>query len=259
VADVRAGLALVVVVAGCTPDGIEVLRPTARSNDGGLDTRPSLCSLAGAALCEGFEGELLGYPPWGLVEYAGAATIDPTRTYRGQHGLRAHLAAQAGGPSGEVRQAEVTQDVAVPLPALYLRMFLYLPAPGPPDNVRFAAALQRFTPYDGIGLWYDHGFIGYSGIDTSLKEHISATRLPLDRWVCVEWLIGAGAAGTSQVWVDGVDVADLHVSGPTQPAAAPLGRTSFGAALFGVPMDLPTYDLWMDELLVDSRRIGCDG
>jgi hypothetical protein len=246
------GLAL--LVGGCEPDAIDVLRPL---DDGGSVASPSLCSIAGAGLCEGFEGQLLGYPPWGVIAMGAGAAIDGTRAYRGQHSLRVHLDAQPGGPTGDLRQGEVTEDVAVPLPNLYLRAFVYLPSPGPPATVRLATVFQHDPPYVGVALWAANGFLGYSGLDSDVTKHVSATAIPLDRWACVEWAIFADPSGTSQVWLDSVDVADLHVNGATQPQAS-LGWTAFGGGVFGVAAALPSYDFWIDEVLVDSRRLGCD-
>src|SRR5262245_53884487 len=114
-------LALVsLVLWGCQPDGIDVLRPTTTPlspDGGGFDLQPSLCSVANVDLCEGFEGNLLGFPPWGLVEIASSVSIDAGRAFRGQHSLRVTTDAQPGGPQ-LVLQGEVTQDVAVPGPLL---------------------------------------------------------------------------------------------------------------------------------------------
>jgi len=61
------------------------------------------------------------------------------------------------------------------------------------------------------------------------------------------------------VWLDGEELGDAGVSGNIVPGGAGIGRTSFGAGFFGAEAPQPAFDFWVDEIIVDARRVGCAG
>jgi hypothetical protein len=74
------------------------------------------------------------------------------------------------------------------------------------------------------------------------------TRLPNDTWTCMEAEFD-GPSGDVQVFVDGAQIIDA--AGCQQPA-------DFKSFRFGyLRFSSPARDVWMDDVVVASTRIGC--
>jgi hypothetical protein len=94
----------------------------------------------------------------------------------------------------------------------------------------------------------------------------SRHKIPGDRWVCVEFLFdGAGRAPT-KIWSDGVEVV-FHQSA-TSPAIAAVQQfrrvdigfhTVHGTSLSSYEGSTApaTTDAWIDDIALDTKRIGC--
>ncbi len=213
---------------------------------------PSLCTIAGLALCDGFEQPQVQSPPWFFVNIAAAVTIDTERFYRGTRSLHVRTDAEPD-PTRPTRQGEVTQTDAVPLDTLYGRVFMYAASPLPMWSFRIWGLLQVDAPNLGPMLFVDNGKIQ---VYPPLAELSSQTDLPLDRWFCLEFKVVNAVAGEMQVWLDEVELTDLHYNGDTTMNPG-VGRFSIGTALFGDTAQRPPFDVWFDELGLDDQRIGC--
>ena len=214
---------------------------------------PSLCTIAGLALCDGFEQPQVQSPPWFFVNIAASVTIDTQRFYRGTRSLHVRTEVEPD-PVQPTRQGELTQTDAVPLDTLYGRVFMYVASPLPTWSFRILGLLQPNSPNLGPMLFVDGGKLEvYPQSSTSLT---SQTDLPLDRWFCLELKVVNAVAGEVQIWLDGVEVTDLHYNGDTT-MNPPVGRFSIGTALFGDSAVRPAFDVWFDELGLDDQRIGC--
>jgi hypothetical protein len=253
---------LVFAAFGCGENGVDVLTPIStlvQVDAAGVDLMPSACSTADVALCDGFEADAIS-PPWLKVEHLGAIDVEGGRAYRGLHSARMHTNGVPAG--GDVMQTEVIEQPVLPNP-FYLRVFVYAPSPSPDAIYRLAGALQQAYPYEGAAIEIDHGALTYVSPAPALTVTKSATLLPTDRWVCVEWRLTLdAAAGETQTWIDGQEVGDLHLQGNTLPAGSdtnPVHQLSLGTAFFVEPRPTTPYDLWIDEVIVDSRRVGCGG
>jgi len=257
-----AAVALLCAAAGCGDNGVDVLTPIStlvQSDLAGLDLMPSACTTANVALCEGFEADVLAQP-WDAVEGMASVALDSGRAFRGLHSLRVHTNGQDGGVAA-VLQGEVTEAAVLPNP-LYVRFYVYVPSPLPSAGWRLAGALQQDYPNEGPALYVDGGALTFVGPAPALTPTQSATPLPADRWVCVEWLATLDQAGETQTFVDGSELGDLHLLGNMLPPGTdtdPLHRLSLGSAFFGDTAQQAAYDIWIDEIIVDSRRVGCDG
>jgi hypothetical protein len=213
----------------------------------------SLCSVAHAALCDGFESPNIQLPPWNPIVLGAEVTIDGNRAFRGLQSLRVHTDAMGDASNGYVRQGEVTETVAVPQPDLYARVFVYVPSPMPIGRFRLLGALQANGPNDGPQLACSDGKLAY---DTTAGVAPSTTALPLDRWFCLEWQVSVASSGELHVWLDDVEVSGLHTVGNTPPSPG-IARFSMGAFYYGSMPPQPAYDFWFDEVVLDSARIGC--
>lgn len=74
-------------------------------------------------------------------------------------------------------------------------------------------------------------------------------------WHCVEWQIVQGDAGIGRTatWLDGQPVAALQL---TSAAIPDLGQLSFGIGFYKVTTQ-PAYELWIDDIYVDTAPVGC--
>src|SRR5688572_28150102 len=137
-------LLLMLALAGCDPETRDLLTEIdtrVTVDAGGADLQSSLCSIAGVMLCDGFEGDLINYPPWIVVEHAAQVSIDRARAYRGLHALRVHTNEMPDTVVAR-RHGEITERIAVPGSLVAMRFFLYVPSPAPTAGWRLSGMLQ---------------------------------------------------------------------------------------------------------------------
>jgi hypothetical protein len=212
---------------------------------------PSRCATAGVLLCESFENGL-DTATWtamtGVDETIG---VDDSRAFRGSKSLHVKVANAAHLASiSETKTFPIANNV------LYARMFLWFdtfttgvhftiaeaPQPGGGSYARFGGQGGKF----GVGT--DHGASG-----DWLQQDTAP--VPTKRWTCVEFAF-RGDTNEFQVWLDDVDRPALHV-GRTQYPKFTL--PAFSSLWFG----WQTYsnqapgELWIDEIAIDSKPIGC--
>jgi hypothetical protein len=224
---------------------------------------PSGCPVAGAVLCEGWDSTI--GPLW-KVELASAVsssiTIDSAHVFRGTSALHLHTEAI---PGGVYTQLDLAESATFPMDTMYLRTYVYLPSASEPLGSDLLQLYQdNAEPYGYAFLTIDDGgHIGFADtVSTPSQTLASATALPTDRWVCLEWAFTgatsdlAGASGTSDVWLDGVAVPELHAtmnvaSWPPFHQLALADDDNAGARPNGT-------DVWFDELAIGPQRIGCE-
>jgi hypothetical protein len=258
-------LALLAPLAACTISPQDVLfsrdlsqpdlKPSVFDLSGTDGPLPSLCSIANVALCDGFEATDLQGPPWWRVERQAEVLVDGTRPYRGAHSLHIHVESAAG--TINERQGEATETLVVPQPDFYFRAFLYYPSPVPNASFRAFGLLQENAPNLGPSLYIRGGKLSlFTQVSTPSVEIDSTTALPLDRWACLEWHVNVGSSGTMEFWIDEQEVVDLRYAGSTITMPTE-NRITIGFAMFGQPNPMAPQDLWWDEVILDSHRVGC--
>lgn len=94
----------------------------------------------------------------------------------------------------------------------------------------------------------------------------SKTPIPKEKWACVEFLFDGSKAAVAQLWADGVEVKFTQTA--TSPPVATVQqfkRVDFGPRLYhgtslsdysGTTPPVLT-DVWIDDIALDSKRIGC--
>ena len=211
----------------------------------------SRCATAGTQLCESFESDL------DATLWTTTSTGDATVTVDAMHarGTKAlHVKTIAG--SGH---AYITERRTFPATGntLYARMFLWfedgITTQGHFSLVEGAgtgtAAVARFGgQFQEFGVGTDHGMSGdWTDHDTVL--------IPSKQWICVEVEFD-GAANAFHVWTDEVHRTALD-SGANRHASFVMPQ--FTSLWFGWWMYNATepQDLWIDEIAVDSKPIGC--
>jgi hypothetical protein len=87
-------------------------------------------------------------------------------------------------------------------------------------------------------------------------QDTSGPQLPASQWLCLEWWI-ARSPGEMRVFLDDTEVTALHVTQATQPSPSPLGEMTFGIDSYQPPQAVNPYDIWVDDIIVDTKAIGC--
>jgi hypothetical protein len=214
----------------------------------------SRCSTAGVLLCESFESPL-DATVWTTLAKAGdgTATIEDTHAFRGTKALhiKTTTVVRAQVAISETKTFPIANNV------VFARVFLWFDTFT--TNVHFTLAEAPFTmaglswirfggQFGKFGVGTDHGASGdWLQTDT--------TPVPTKQWTCVEFEF-KGDTNEFHVWQDDVarpalDTGAIKHAGFTMP---PLTSLWFGWQTYS---NEAPGDLWIDEIAIDSKRIGC--
>ncbi len=237
----------------------------------------SRCAASHLQLCEDFESGTLDASTWTVS--GTAPVIDTLQAARGTHAL--HLTIPGKGPSF----IDETKTFPAPNNTYYGRAFVYfqsLPTPssdfsyahwtfvaasgtGVAGEVRVGGQMQNGVNLFGVGtdsLTDPSGTGDWTNPDRDPGPNGTPSAVPTGQWLCVEWMHD-GAHNQTRFWWDAVE----HPSLATTPTTPHQGNA-------GVPFTLPTFtnlwlgwyeyqataepfELWLDEIAIDSARIGC--
>jgi len=212
---------------------------------------PSRCAGAGVALCESFENGL-DATVWRTTKGGdGTVTVDDLHAARGSKALHVH--------SGGGGMAYITERSSFPATSgdMYARMFLWLQddittdghfslaegaGTGTPAAIRFGGQFKEFgvgSDRGASGDWTDH----------------DNKKVPSQVWMCVE-IEFKGDTSEFRVWKDEVELTALH-AGPSKHRGFTM--PTFTSLWFGWWMYNANepQDLWIDEIAIDSKPIGC--
>jgi hypothetical protein len=213
---------------------------------------PSRCATAGVALCESFENGLDG-ALWTITRSGDASiAVDSLRAARGSKAL--HVKTSAGNGFAfitENRSFPATNNI------LYGRMFVWFEdditttghfslaeggGTGTPGVARFGGQFKELgvgTDGGASGDWTDH--------DDQL--------IPSQTWICAEFEF-KGDTHEFRVWWNDVERAGLR-SGPSRHpnyTMPQFNRLWFGWWMYNM---VEPQELWIDEIAVDFKPIGC--
>jgi hypothetical protein len=212
------------------------------------------CASPGAILCDDFEEGTIDTPRWQrLTQTSATVAVDSTRPHSGRFSLHAS-AAQVPSDGGVANiGGYIAHQGALPSD-FFMRFYAYLPsAGGPPSRSEIVAQLVASS---GLGMQLDtnSGYVALtSWANTPELDLVSGTPLAADVWHCVEWEAREGSPGQTAVWIDGNPVGDLGV-GVMAPAYS---EVQLGIGFFQPPAQ-PAFELWIDDVVVQSSRVGCD-
>jgi hypothetical protein len=197
--------------------------------------------LVGFYYCDGFEDGLDSR--YRTLSDNGSFALDHTKAYRGNGSLHFHVNSGAGDGIALGASVGAQSDFLNFDPnETHLRVFLF--AAGAP-----VADSLRLVTVGGLEIYLIAGDLV---VGTLMRSN---TRMPLNRWICLELKLATGGGPwTGSLSVDG---------------AAPLvmaTQLGDGAGDFNLELEYqdPTLspsqglDLWFDELVVDHQAIGCD-
>ena len=221
-------------------------------------TGPDIPCPADATFCSGFEGAGLPagsvFQPTYLANEALTTQVELDSTVFHAGGQSLHL------PAG----ANYYRMLAVPVPgrSFWVRLYtrsnvgfgadgsthasLYLASTFTPDgDYNSDVAVEIAEQFDQILLNVKDVLFGTSGTNPNGQ---AGTTLPDNTWSCMETQFD-GATGNVHVFVDGNEIIDA--TGWQPPS-------NFQSFRFGyLRFDSPTRDVWMDDVVVASSRIGC--
>jgi hypothetical protein len=231
----------------------------------------SRCATAGVQLCEGFETGTLNKTTWAVS--GTPPVIDGMEHARGAYAL--HITQNGDGLS----YIKETMTFPEPNDTYFGRVFVYfksLPIPPGmtyahwtiiaasgtviPGEIRVSGQLQNGANLFGVGTdnRTDGGTGDWTNSDNDPKG--SPAPVPLNQWICLEWM-HKGDTNETQLWWD----ATLHPSLSTTSTvhggnAVPFLLPQFTNVWLGwqeYQTSTEPFELWMDEIAIDTARIGC--
>ena len=231
----------------------------------------SLCAAGRFLLCEGFEGPVGNTPPTGWTRQ-GNATIADDQAARGAHALKLTPAADKGYGFFVYGNAEAFGA------AHWGRLYYRVQVP-PPDAFVHAtmAAYQGDGPGIGASTFRVADTVKMAA-PTSTHQFLFNVQITGDRefgkgspynwsfdgnWHCVEWFVD-GANQAYQFYYEGTEVTQIRIqngagnygSGSNE-THLPMMFNDFRVGWTTYQTAPPGFTAWIDEVAIDSQRIGC--
>jgi len=213
---------------------------------------PSRCSTAGVKLCESFENGLDSTVWTTSKSGANTVAVDGTHAARGAKALHLTTAADMGfAYIQETKSFPVGNDV------LYGRMFVWFEDDITTDGhftlaegagTGTAAVIRFGGQFKELGVGTDHGESG------DWTDHDSV-KIPSKTWMCVEFEL-KGDTHEFRVWWDDTERSMLR-SGPSKHSGFVMptfNKLWFGWWMYNMS---EVQELWIDEIAVDDKPIGC--
>jgi hypothetical protein len=226
-----------------------------------------------AVLCDDFEDDTSGMAPgtpWTVDVNGGAVQISDERAFSGEKSVL------VSNTEGAFKRAyfSVAGEPVFPAAAtqMYGRMMMWLEAT-PVGSVHWTF-IQAEGPSqdDGFDIYYRYGGqhdgklmanFETNGVASDCWDH-SQTVMPTQVWACLEWRFDT-ANDELQFWLDGNEVADIHVVGSGEgcvsnglDGAWPAPR-QFEVLRLGWEKYQQSGELraWIDDVAVATERVGC--
>jgi hypothetical protein len=216
----------------------------------------------GLAFCDGFESGNISTVRWSkqidtaVVDTGITIDVDPAKSARGDWSMRVHFDLLK---AGSYPSAWLEETTVVPSPSLHIRAFVWVSSATLAANTGLLHVRNRNYQIWGLTI-SNGGHLGFSDGFSPGNYVESAAQLPTDQWVCLEWEIDGGsqdasAGGGTRVWMNDAEIASLHQ--PSGWPAQPYPNAIEIGLLPQTSTDLGPFDVWYDEVAVDSSYIGC--
>jgi len=239
--------------------------------DGGSVGGPSAGGCpAGALLCEGFETYPANAAPAGLwthdLRNAGQINVASDRPFSGKQSI--HV---TGKMSSD--RANIQMPLPIAAATVFVRFMMYTASY--PSSSGVHTRLVRLGTQAGAAAGSpdsSYSFANYNGtaIEKVNSIYLRTTSTHLDdaavkgRWVCWEFEVDkTGGAGKVQphIWLDGRELtlaaAGSSSHGMTPATWDPIPIEVLILGLEGYQPDAVLADFWIDDLVVNSQRVGC--
>jgi hypothetical protein len=219
--------------------------------------------------CESFEEVAPGGAPNAAVwtHNANDVVVATGRAARGTQSLH------VGPLNGGSHYIHESKSFAATGPAFYGRMFLWVErfpveSPQPPTTVYHWDLFEASGQPDGSGFVVRLGghnrASGELFLRLNIKPHSALPETGLfdknfpmkaKRWYCIEWFLD-GPNSEARFWYDGVERTDLHWQ-KTMPAYPFPAFRSINFGWYEHQGTKTPYEVYIDEIALDSQRIGC--
>ncbi|MEV0630275.1 hypothetical protein [Nonomuraea wenchangensis] len=228
------------------------------------------CAKANLLFCEDFQAMPVGGASslrWGIDTKHGTLTVERDGR-RGQKVLRVHT-------EGNGRAFLKVDDFAAPGNSFYgrvrLRAAAFPTAPDwahytlveatgdGPEVVRPLGGQYAPPPHGGAVYWGVGADGGPTGDWTNWRTTAPSVA---GAWTCVEWRMDA-ADNRISLWFDGVAKPELTVStrehggNPVDFVFPRFDTVKLGWQLYQANPTPAGYDVWMDDIALSTRRVGC--
>lgn len=250
-----------------TPASPDAGGPRTYSDDPSTFGGPPRCQ--GYAFCESFEGGVDSVPSGWATWRQAAQTMGVVMgtAMRGQGSL--HITVPAGGFARAWFGRDDLGDLGR---RLYGRVFMRIAGPGAPQFVHWDA-VSGTGPYgghgnevrlastgtgvgSGLGNWswiYNVQPYGNGAGNEFGTEGPRSGKPVVDAWMCLEWFFDADAQ-EARFWMDGRELDYLHID--EERSEIPVFEQMFVG--FAKYQDTAAFEVWVDEVVFDAERIGCN-
>jgi hypothetical protein len=159
-----------------------------------------------------------------------------------------------------IREAQTFADSRLST-GFFARAWVYVPSSSVVATGNYAALLeaqQDGAAYLGIAAQFGPSAVAIADWTGPEVEFVSGDgSFPHDTWTCVEWQVKYGADnGSSDLWIGANDVGISLSAAHTEPSP-PYGRFLVQLYFDQVAAPQPAFDIWIDDVVVDAKRIGC--
>jgi hypothetical protein len=231
----------------------------------------SRCAQAGVQLCDDFESGILDKTTWSVE--GTAPVIDGLEHARGNRAL--HITQPGNGLSyiKETKTFPAMNDTywgrifvffkSLPAAPLTYAHWTFIAASGTgvSGEIRVSGQLQNGGNFFGVGTDNrvdDAGTGDWTSSDDDPPK--APVAVPLNQWICIEWLHKGDTNETRFYW-DGVEHPSLSTSATMHGGNAnPFLLPQFTNVWIGwqeYQTTTESFELWIDEIAIDSARIGC--
>jgi hypothetical protein len=214
---------------------------------------PSCASGAAVALCDDFEAAALDTTTWTL---SGTGNIDTTFRHRGQSSYHFRTPAVNAGTTTNFNIRERKTFTGFTGPTMWVRLWAYINAvPAAGNTLNLIKVEQIANPFNGQ-------VVELRATQTRLENEVAGTTVNaagapmINSWNCYLFRIDVGGA-TPGLQLSGVNVPSLSLAGTTQPNPV-LGQANIGVFFFQPNVAQPAYDLWIDDVIIDTKPVTCD-
>jgi hypothetical protein len=232
----------------------------------------SRCSEAHLLLCEDFESGSLDTSTWNVV--GDTPVVGTAEHARGSHAL--HITKSGNGPSyiKETKTFPVANDTYfgrmfvkfVKLPTTASMSYAHwtfaaASGTGATGEIRLSGQLQNGRNLFGVGTDTGQDPNG-SGDWTNSDNDPSGNPMavPTGSWICIEWM-HKGDTSETQFWWDATLHPSLDTSltmhgGNSNPYTLPM-FTNVWVGWQEYQPSTEDFEMWVDEIGIDTARIGC--
>jgi hypothetical protein len=231
----------------------------------------SLCTAGRYLLCEGFEGSVGTTPPSGWTRQGNAAIADD-QAARGAHALKLTPAADKGygffvygnaESFGAAHWGRLFYRVQVPPPDAFVHATMAAYQGDGPSigaaTFRVVDTVKMAAPTSTHQFLYNVQITG--GSEFSKEGPYNWT---FDgAWHCAEWFVD-GANQAYQFFHDGAEVTQMRIQNGAGNYGSGSNRTNLPMMFNDFRVGWTTYQTappgftaWIDEVAIDSQRIGC--